>query len=153
MLTISAVIPPILRAIFPDHFIHWESLIVFNITVSGLYVLLSICKPFSKYTTFVAVVGVACSLLASLALPDVFFNPGYLKTANNITEQLNLIFNDFFNMNLYKSIDYAEWITFAIYLVLCPFILYGLIKIKDLIIKNKAVIISTFKKIFKSKKA
>lgn len=153
LLTISAVIPPILRAIFPDHFIHWESLIVFNITVSGLYVLLSICKPFSKYTTFVAVVGAACSLLASLALPDVFFNPGYLKTANNITEQLNLIFNDFFNMNLYKSIDYAEWITFAIYLVLCPFMLYGLIKIKDLILKNKAVIISTFKKIFKSKKA
>ncbi len=148
LLTISGLLPVIINAIVPQGIEHWESLIVVNVTISGLCVLLYICYPFKKYTAMVSSVGVVLSLLAAMAFPDVFFNPGYLKQANNLTEQFSLIFNDFFNFSLFKSFHYYEWIMIGIYVIVGPLLLIGLMKLRELIIKNEEVIFSVFKKLF-----
>ena len=148
LLTISGLLPVIINAIVPQGIEHWESLIVVNVTISGLCVLLYICYPFKKYTAMVSSVGVVLSLLAAMAFPDVFFNPGYLKQANNLTEQFSLIFNDFFNFSLFKSFHYNEWIMIGIYVIVGPLLLIGLMKLRELIIKNEEVIFSVFKKLF-----
>ena len=147
LLTISGLIPVILNAVVPQGIEHWESLIVINITISGLFVLLYICKPFSTYTTGVALVGVSLSILLAMAFPDVFLNPGYLKQADNLSEQFGLIFNDFFNMSLFISFKEYEWLIVDLYIIVCPFILWGLLALRKLIIKNKEKVLSIFKSI------
>ena len=152
LLTISGLLPVIINAIVPQGIEHWTSLIVMNVTISGLCVLLYICYPFKKYTIMVSCVGIGLSVLLSLAFPDVFFNPGYLKQANNLTEQFHLIFKDFFDLSLFKSFHYYEWIMVVVYLIIAPLLLIGLMKLRALVIKNKDKIISFFYKLFKSKK-
>lgn len=147
LLTISGLLPVIINALVPQGIEHWESLIVVNVTISGLCVLLYICYPFKKYTAMVSSVGVVLSLLAAMAFPDVFFNPGYLKQANNLVEQFSLIFNDFFNFSLFNSFHYYEWIMIGIYVIVGPLLLIGLMKLREIIIKNKEAIFSAFKKL------
>ena len=151
LLTLSGLIPVIVNALVPGGIEHWASLIVANVTISGLCVLLYICYPFKKYTVMVSCIGIVLSILASLALPDVFFNPGYLKQANNLGEQFKLIFDDLFNLTLFKSFQYYEWIMVAIYLVIAPLLLIALMKLRSLIIKNKERIKSKFLKAIKGK--
>ena len=100
----------------------------------------------------VSCVGIGLSVLLSLAFPDVFFNPGYLKQANNLTEQFHLIFKDFFDLSLFKSFHYYEWIMVVVYLIIAPLLLIGLMRLRALVIKNKDKIISFFYKFFKRKK-
>ena len=151
LLTLSGLIPVIVNAFVPGGIEHWTSLIVVNVTISGLCVLLYICYPFKKYTVMVSCVGIILSILASLALPDVFFNPGYLKQANNLGEQFKLIFDDLFNLTLFKNFQYYERIMVAIYLVIAPLLLIALMKLRSLIIKNKERIKSKFLKAIKGK--
>ena len=151
LLTLSGLIPVIVNALVPGGIEHWASLIVVNVTISGLCVLLYICYPFKKYTVMVSCIGIILSILASLALPDVFFNPGYLKQANNLGEQFKLIFDDLFNLTLFKSFQYYEWIMVVIYLVIAPLLLIALMKLRSLIIKNKERIKSKFLKAIKGK--
>ena len=99
----------------------------------------------------VSCIGIILSILASLALPDVFFNPGYLKQANNLGEQFKLIFDDLFNLTLFKSFQYYEWIMVTIYLVIAPLLLIALMKLRSLIIKNKERIKYKFLKSIKGK--
>ena len=74
----------------------------------------------------------------ALAFPDIFFNPGYLKQAQNIEEQFKLIFDDFYNLNLFKSFTNKEWITILVYLILGPIVFYLIDFITKIVLKNKA---------------
>lgn len=136
LLTFSAFIPVIINAIVPQGIENWQILITLFITISGLTVLGYICYPFSKYTLSVFMIGVVLSLLCAIGLPDVFLNPGYLKGAGNLAEQLNLIFKDLFNLTLYTNFKYYDWIMLVLYIFISPFMLVGLMKLRSLIIKK-----------------
>ena len=146
LLTISGIIPSIINFCVPQGIEHWQSLIVINITFSGLFVLVYICKPFSKYTLFVSLTGILLSLFAMMVFPDVFLLPGYLKGAEGLKGQVDLIMDDFLNFELFSSFHYYEWIIVALWLVIAPFVFKGLLKLASYIEKNWDKIIATFKK-------
>lgn len=128
-MSFSGFIPIIINAISPIN--NCQSLIVIFTTISGLLILIKVCYPFKKYTLGVALVGIVFSIIAALAFPDVFLNPGYLKQASNLKEQFALIFHDFFNLNLYLNLSFTEWITIMVYVILAPIIFFLIFKLKS----------------------
>lgn len=92
------------------------------VTLSGTAVMIMICKPFTKYTTFVALLGSILTILLSLALPDVFFRANYLKGAGSISGQMTLIKNDFFNFESFGSMSQTE-----IIVLIVTFVLVGIV--------------------------
>ena len=106
------------------------------VTVAGITTMVFICIPFTKYTSFVAILGCSLSVLVGLALPNVFFEPGYLKTASGLGEQINLVIKDFFNLNIFTNLNTSELITLIVIIILIPIIYYGVYKLKELLIKR-----------------
>lgn len=136
-MSFSGFIPIIINAISSIN--NYQSLIVVFTTISGLLILIKVCYPFKKYTLGVALVGIVCSIIAALAFPDVFLNPGYLKQASNLKEQFALIFRDFFNLNLYFNLSFTEWITIMIYVILAPIVFFLIFKLKSYLEMRKEV--------------
>lgn len=136
-MSLSGFIPIIINAISP--IANYQSLIVIFTTASGLLILIKVCYPFKKYTIGVALVGIVFSIIAALAFPDVFLNPGYLKQAINLKEQFALIFNDFFNLNLYFNFSLAEWITIIVYVIVAPVVFFLIFKLKSYFETRKVV--------------
>ena len=135
-MTISALLPVILNPFV--NYKYSSSLIVIFITLAGLIILSKVCKPYRKYTIFVLLTGIISSITLALAFPDIFFNPRYLKQAQNLGEQFKLIFDDFYNLNLFKSFTNKEWITILVYLILGPIVFYLIDFITKIVLKNKA---------------
>lgn len=119
-LTIAGFIPQIINIFVKLP--HMNSLVVIFVSLAGLFVLGKVCYPYRKYTIFVFITGIVLSILTALAFPNIFLNPGYLKQATNISEQMNLIFTDFFNMNLFESFINTEWIIIGIFILIGPFV-------------------------------
>lgn len=111
---ISACIPLLMDAFYDVNYL--SALITINITISGLVILLVICRPFNKYTLAVFIVGVVLSIFALLAFPNVFLDSSYLKGANNFAEQLKLIKNAFFNFKYFYGMSYKEYLIPVIYI-------------------------------------
>ncbi len=117
-----------------------SSLVTINITLAGLMILFEICRPFNKYTKFVFIIGVSLSILLMFGFSDVFLNPNYLKTANSSLEQIQLIFDDFFKMNVFKAYTYKEVSFIVSSIIFIPFLYYlidWMIKFINRHIKNK----------------
>ena len=69
------------------------------------------------------------------AFNDVFLDPNYLKGISGGLNQIKLIFNDFFKMQVFKSFNYHEVIS-----IMISSILLILIYILTLFIKKKNLI-------------
>ena len=145
---ISACIPLLMDVFYEINYL--SALITINITISGLVILLVICRPFNKYTLIVYIVGVILSLLALLAFPNVFLDSTYLKGANNFAEQLKLIQNAFFNFKYFYGMSYKEYLIPIIYIFISyPLYLLinlGLNKLVPFIVKVKEKIVTKLHK-------
>lgn len=128
-MAISGLLPVLVNQFVPTS--SYKSVIVICVTIAGLLILLKICMPLKKYTLVVFVVGVVCSLTLALALPDIFLNPGYLKTAGSAKEQFSLVLKDLFNLTLYKNFALADWMTLLGYIIGAPLVFFGLLKLND----------------------
>lgn len=106
------------------------------ITISGTIVMVFLCVPFEKYTTFVALIGSFATVLFGLMLPDVFFKSGYLKGAGNIGAQLELIGKDFFNMSTYSSLTSIEIWVLVICFVGGPIVYFAIYYLKSKLFKK-----------------
>ena len=137
-LVISGILPLLLNLVLDYENVN--SLIVLFITIAGLFVLINVCRPFTKYTIVISVIGVLSSILLAMAFPDVFLNPGYLKTANNLSEQFNLIFSDFFNFTLYENFKLQGWISLAIF-TLVGYLIFRISYIGYIKLLNKITLI------------
>ena len=69
------------------------------------------------------------------AFNDVFLDPNYLKGISGGLNQIKLIFDDFFKMQVFKSFSYHEVIS-----IIISFILLILIYILAIFIKKKNLI-------------
>lgn len=121
---VGGIIPVIINAFYPLE--HLAGLITMNVTISGLIILLTICRPFTKYTKVVFGVGVSLSVLFLLAFPQVFLEPEYLKGANNLGEQMTLLFGTFFDIGYFNSYKVPEYSIVLAYFVLSYFIYIGI---------------------------
>ena len=113
---IGAIFPVIVNAFYPLE--HLPALITLNVTISGLVILFVICKPLTKYTKIVFAIGAVLSALALIALPNIFLDPLYLKQANNLSEQMRLLFGAFFNLELYRKIMWPEYLIVATFFLI-----------------------------------
>lgn len=134
-MTIGAFFPLFINLFIHSNYI--SSLITINITLTGLIILFDICRPFKKYTTIVFSIGVSLSTLLMFAFNDVFLDPNYLKGISGGLNQIKLIFDDFFKMQVFKSFSYHEVISIIIssILLILIYILALFIKKKNLINK------------------
>lgn len=121
---VGAIIPVIINAFYSLE--HLAGIITMNVTTSGIIILLSICRPFTKYTKIVFGIGFIASLLFLLAFPQVFLEPEYLKGVNGLGEQISLIFKTFFDFSYFNAYAWPEYLIVLIYLVLSYFIYIGL---------------------------
>ena len=121
---VGAIIPVIINAFYSLE--HLAGIITMNVTTSGIIILLSICRPFTKYTKIVFGIGFIASLLFLIAFPQVFLEPEYLKGANGLGEQISLIFKTFFDFSYFNAYAWPEYLIVLIYLVLSYFIYIGL---------------------------
>lgn len=124
--------------LFINLFIHLNyisSLITINITLTGLIILFDICRPLKKYTTIIFSIGVILSTLLMFAFNDVFLDSNYLKGISGGLNQIKLIFDDFFKMQVFKSFSYHE-----VFSIIISSILLILIYLLALFIKNKNLI-------------
>lgn len=112
---ISALIPILLNLIYKIDSL--PEIITINITISGLIILFTICRPFNKYTVAVFIIGFILSLVALLAFPSIFLDPLYLKQANNLLEQITLLKEAFFNFDVFYKLTYKEYLIPIVYLI------------------------------------
>ncbi len=113
---ISAIIPILINLIYRIDSL--PEIITLNITISGLVILFTICRPFNKYTLTVFIIGFILSLLSLLAFPSIFLDPLYLKQANNLSDQLRLLKEAFFNFDVFYRLSYKEYLIPIIYLII-----------------------------------
>ena len=121
---VGAILPVIINAFYP--LTHLAGIITMNVTISGIVILLSICRPFTKYTKVVFGVGFVISVLFLLAFPQVFLEPEYLKGANGLSDQINLIFKTFFDLSYFNAYKWPEYLIVLLYLFLSYFVYIGL---------------------------
>ena len=121
---VGAILPVIINAFYLLE--HLAGIITMNVTISGLVILLSICRPFTKYTKVVLGIGVTLSTLLLLAFPQVFLEPEYLKGAANFGEQISLIFGTFFEFSYFNAYKVPEYTIVLVYFVLSSFIYMGI---------------------------
>ncbi len=131
-MAICGLIPLIINYIYPLP--NYKSLIVIYVTIAGLLILYKVCYPFNKYTTCVSIIGTIASLLLGLGLPDVFLNPGFFRKSGSVKEQFSLLFKDIFNMHLFTLFTSVEWICIGVFVIVSPFLFYGLLKLKDFLV-------------------
>lgn len=121
---VGAIIPVIINAFYPLE--HLAGIITMNVTISGVVILFTICRPLTKYTKVVFALGAILSVLFLLAFPQVFLEPEYLKGANGLAEQINLIFKIFFDVNYFSAYKWPEYTIVLIYLALSYFVYIGI---------------------------
>lgn len=116
------------------HIEHLEELTSLMISLSGPIIFFYIIKPMTKFRTGVLIICTICTLLLIIGLPNVFLDPSYLKSANNLTEQILLLKNALFNVSFFKEINFYEYLIMGIYLVclIIFFIIYEEVKKKIL---------------------
>lgn len=123
-LTISSFIP-IIFATFLD-MPNSVYLIPLFVSISGIIILLFTIKPLEKYTFIILLIAIALSTLLLFALPDIFLNPNYLKGADGIKGQINLLISDLFNLNIYYGFKKPEIILTFLFLLISGPLYYAI---------------------------
>lgn len=98
---------------------HLDTIITLDITIAGLVILYFVCKPFSKYSLVVFIIGCVLTLLCLLVLPSCFIDGSYFHGVSSIKEQIQLIIGAIGNLTIYKEISFSEYMVFMAYLILC----------------------------------
>ena len=126
-MTLSALVPIIF-----DLFLDMPSaiyLVPLFISIAGIFILLDVVRPFNKYTLMVFLLGIAGSVLFLLALPNVFLNPEYLKSASGAASQMNLIKKAFFDLSIYRGLNVIEIVLTLVFIACCYPLFFGLDKL------------------------
>lgn len=115
-------------------FEHFEIIYSLLLSITSPFILFTCFVKQTRYDKGVVIVCFSLTLLLLIGLPNLFLDTTYLKTATNIHEQINLIFNCLFNLSFYKALNLSEWIFIIIYLTIVPtsflLIFYKVIKKK-----------------------
>lgn len=125
-MTISALIPIIINAFNHNFIPNLDSVITIFITIAGLIILFEICRPLKRFTVGVFAIGVSFSLLLMLMFPNVFLDGSYLKGCSGVQEQIQRIFNNFFDFNLFYKFNTIEISIIFVYLFLSYVLFLGL---------------------------
>ena len=106
------------------------------ISLFGPVILFGISYPLSKYSRNILIISSCLILFGLIFAPNIFLNPFYLRGADSLFEQLELIFKAIFNLDIYTKLNLEEYLSLGIYYILASFLFIFLV-IKY---KNKLVI-------------
>lgn len=106
------------------------------ISLFGPVILFGISYPLSKYSRNILIISSCLILFGLIFAPNIFLNPFYLRGADSLFEQLELIFKAIFNLDIYIKLNLEEYLSLGIYYILASFLFIFLV-IKY---KNKLVI-------------
>lgn len=115
-----------------------DILISLTISLTGPFILFNTINKFNKYTTIVFVIGIFLTITVLFAFPDVFLDVGYLSSGSSLKDQINLLFKDFYNFDLFKKIGIYEYIIVLVFIIVIPSLYVMISKlINKKIIKQK----------------
>lgn len=107
------------------------------ISLFGPLILFGISYPLSRYSKIVLIISSSLTLFGLFFAPNIFLNPFYLRDANNLLEQLELIFKSFFNLEIYTKLNYVEYISLGVYFTITSSIfIFLVIKYKKKLISK-----------------
>ncbi len=117
-------------------------LISILISISGPVIIFNISYPLSKFNYVVITINIFFTLLFMFGFPNVFLDPSYLKQGSTVGEQINLIFECFFNFDFFKQLDFIkDWLTllmsFVVVTIIYTFLNITLIKNKGYLFKKR----------------
>lgn len=101
-------------------FDHFEMIYSFLLSITSPFILFTCFNKQTRYDKGVVILCFSLTILLLIGLPNLFLDTTYLKSATNIKEQINLIFNCLFNLSFYKRLNLYEYIFIIIYLMIIP---------------------------------